>query len=527
MATDSKILREYLVALGFKVETSQWDKFDKGLVKSDKLALALGKTLGTLPITAATMVTLFARSMEKLYYSSKYAESTAENLQTLEYGARQVGLEGGRATMALKNMTAAIRSNPGLEGLLNQLGVQVKGRDKADVLLDLVGALKTMPMAVGSRVASLFGMDQETLFMLENSLDKLKEMRAQRKDMADEMGLDADKAAEVGVEYMRLWREVTERAGMFGQILSITLLPYVKELVSESDKLLITWAKIVKDLQGPGGADRFWKKIQEGLTGKVDGDRVELSADAKRRLGQPEKDQGPIAPEGDFGVTKAMRLFQKWQQSRKGANPYAPRVATDIDAVDAVGDMSDFKGRSNEGAGDTSSGGEDSNAWDPQQHLRDLEKMYKLPAGILDRMWLRESSRGKNMLSPKGAKGHFGFMPATAAQYGIFGKENDFNASSAAAARKMSDLLKEYNGDLVKATAAYNWGDGNLNKYGLGGMHKETRDYVQAVAGPSIQQKTDIHVYGSGDPEKTARLVSEEQRTVNADILRNNSPKVR
>jgi hypothetical protein len=528
MATDSKILREYLVALGFKVQRSEWNKLDTGLIKTDKIALGLGKTLLSAASSATAMVTLFARSMEKLYYSSKYAETTAENLQTLEYGARQIGLEGGRATMALKNMTAAMRANPGLKGLLDSLGVKSEGRDKSDVLLDLVGALKKMPASVGMRYAGLFGIDQETLFYLENGLDKLKEMREQRKQMADDMGLDADKAAETGVEYMRMWREVTERAGMFGQVILGALLPYTRELVSETDKLLIKWAHIVGDMQKPGGNDRFMKKLREGLGMEEPGEgRVTLSADAKRRLGLPEKE----LPFGDLTGRKGVgipRLIQDWQKWRDRKGSYGLRPATDVDAVDAAQDLDDFKGKQapSSDAGDTDPGGVDEPGWDPQQHLRDLEKKYKLPAGLLDRVWNRESSRGKNMLSPAGAKGHFGFMPKTASEYGIFGKENDFTASSEAAARKYSDLLRQYNGDVRKAAAAYNLGDGKLARYGMSNLPAETRGYVDAVAG-GINQTNNFHIYGSGDAQKTADLVMEEQRTANSDIVRNNSPRVR
>ncbi len=111
-----------------------------------------------------------------------------------------------------------------------------------------------------------------------------------------------------------------------------------------------------------------------------------------------------------------------------------------------------------------------------------LEAQYKLPSGLLDSVWSAESGRGTNMLSPKGAKGHFGFMDPTAAQYGLT-DPNDLNASATAAARMYSDLLKANGGDLNKALAAYNWGQGNLNKSGLSGAPAETQDYIAKVEG--------------------------------------------
>lgn len=115
-----------------------------------------------------------------------------------------------------------------------------------------------------------------------------------------------------------------------------------------------------------------------------------------------------------------------------------------------------------------------------QQRLGELEVKYGLPKGLLDTIWETESSRGKKMMSSAGAEGHFQFMPATAKEYGLK-DPYDFNESSDAAARKLRDLLKQYGGDLAKASAAYNWGQGNLDKKGLTNAPKETRDYVAKV----------------------------------------------
>ncbi|MDN7762983.1 MULTISPECIES: lytic transglycosylase domain-containing protein [Burkholderia cepacia complex] len=109
-----------------------------------------------------------------------------------------------------------------------------------------------------------------------------------------------------------------------------------------------------------------------------------------------------------------------------------------------------------------------------------LEAQYRLPRGLLDSVWTVESGRGANMLSPAGAMGHFQFMPATAKQYGL-ADPNNLQQSATAAARMYSDLLKANGGDLDRALAGYNWGQGNLNRAGLGAAPNETRKYIAAV----------------------------------------------
>ena len=90
------------------------------------------------------------------------------------------------------------------------------------------------------------------------------------------------------------------------------------------------------------------------------------------------------------------------------------------------------------------------------------------------------------MLSPKGAQGHFQFMPATAKQYGLT-DPGDLNQSATAAARMFSDLMKQTGGDVSKALAGYNWGIGNVQSKGMDSAPAETRNYIQKVTANMAQ----------------------------------------
>ncbi|AHM72080.1 lytic transglycosylase domain-containing protein [Yersinia hibernica] len=118
-----------------------------------------------------------------------------------------------------------------------------------------------------------------------------------------------------------------------------------------------------------------------------------------------------------------------------------------------------------------------------QARLKQLELQYNLPSTLLDRVYLNESNRGKNLLSPKGAEGPFQFMPATGRDYGLntTADRMDFNKSSEAAAKYLADLLKDFDGDVNQAVASYNWGQGNVKKHGLGKAPAETRNYLQKI----------------------------------------------
>lgn len=133
------------------------------------------------------------------------------------------------------------------------------------------------------------------------------------------------------------------------------------------------------------------------------------------------------------------------------------------------------------------------------------EVYHRLPEGLLDAIWQRESARGRRMgPSSAGARGHFQFMPETGREYGLqvdprTGRDDflDLGKSSAAAGAFVTDLLVRFRGDLAKAVAGYNWGaayveravrDHGENWRNDPRLPQETRAYLAAVVDPLIER---------------------------------------
>ncbi|HCB0645329.1 TPA: lytic transglycosylase domain-containing protein [Klebsiella variicola subsp. variicola] len=151
-----------------------------------------------------------------------------------------------------------------------------------------------------------------------------------------------------------------------------------------------------------------------------------------------------------------------------------------------------------------------------------LEALYNLPAGLLRSVALTESGGDQFAVSGAGAKGMFQFMPGTARDMGLRGNDVfDPMKSAEAAARYLSMLLQKNGGDLGKTLASYNWGLGNVQKYGMALMPGETRQYIPKVlsnmpgSGATLNQETNIHIHGVNNPREAANLVVERQNTVN------------
>jgi soluble lytic murein transglycosylase-like protein len=136
------------------------------------------------------------------------------------------------------------------------------------------------------------------------------------------------------------------------------------------------------------------------------------------------------------------------------------------------------------------------------------ERQHGLPQNLLQNIWTVESGRGQSMLGPvtrsgERARGHFQFMPRTGAQYGLRSDEdfNDLGRSSVAAGRYMRDLIEWFKGDLRAATAAYNYGPGNVGKLmGEKGdkweqfLPAETRAYLDKVFGSRAPTQVQVRI---------------------------------
>lgn len=113
--------------------------------------------------------------------------------------------------------------------------------------------------------------------------------------------------------------------------------------------------------------------------------------------------------------------------------------------------------------------------------IDDAARQYAIDPALLRAVIHAESAFNPNALSDKGAQGLMQLMPGTASDLGV---ANPFDAGQniRGGAHYLSSLLKQFGGDERRATAAYNAGPKNVQKYGDVPPFDETRVYVQRVA---------------------------------------------
>jgi soluble lytic murein transglycosylase-like protein len=106
--------------------------------------------------------------------------------------------------------------------------------------------------------------------------------------------------------------------------------------------------------------------------------------------------------------------------------------------------------------------------------------MTGMDPNVLRAVAYKESSYNPTATNPSGAQGLFQFMPKTAQSLGV--NPFDINSAAAGAATYLRNLRNQFGGNMQQALAAYNWGPGNLAKYGMNALPSETQDYVQKIS---------------------------------------------
>ncbi|HON77965.1 MAG TPA: lytic transglycosylase domain-containing protein [Spirochaetota bacterium] len=115
-----------------------------------------------------------------------------------------------------------------------------------------------------------------------------------------------------------------------------------------------------------------------------------------------------------------------------------------------------------------------------QTMAREYANANRVPAGLVNAIIETESSYNPSAVSPRGAMGLMQLMPATARQLGV---ENPFmpEENVRGGVQLIRQLLDRYNGDYRKALAAYNAGEGAVDRHNGVPPYSETQNYVNRV----------------------------------------------
>ena len=107
-------------------------------------------------------------------------------------------------------------------------------------------------------------------------------------------------------------------------------------------------------------------------------------------------------------------------------------------------------------------------------------KRYGVDSNLIKAVMAVESCYNNNAQSPKSAQGLMQLIPATAERFGVT-NSYDADQNIRGGTKYLKVLTKRFKGNLINTLAAYNAGEGTVDKYKGVPPYKETQRYVKKV----------------------------------------------
>lgn len=291
---NAETIKDFLISLGFDIDEAGGRKFESVVSGVTMNAIKMGAAVEAAALTVVGFTTKIASGLDRLYWQSQRTGATANNIRAIGYAFSQAGgsVEGFNGT--LDNLARFLRSTPGAEGFLRNLGVQTRDaagnlRDTAQ-LVTLVGdKLAKMPYYRANQYAQILGIDESTLLAMRRGV---KGFTSDYQSMLQATGFDSQKAAEQSNKFMTQMRGLTNlfgimrdkiggnlAGGLTGNLESFrknillnfpkiegTITAVLKKVLSLADSIMTL---VYRGVQGAGDLMRWWDRLDDKTKGLI------------------------------------------------------------------------------------------------------------------------------------------------------------------------------------------------------------------------------------------------------------------
>lgn len=213
---NAETIKEFLVSLGFQVDSSGERKFNAVLAGVTANAIKMGVAVEAAALSVVAYTAKIASGLDTLYWASQRTGATVQGIKAIGYAVSQVGGSADAARGSLESLARFVRNNPGAEGFLNRLGVQTRDasgnmRDMSAIFTGVGQKLSSMPYYRANQYASMLGIDENTLMAMRRGIGGFT---GQYSAMAKVIGFNADQAAASSNRFMTSLRSFGEMASM-------------------------------------------------------------------------------------------------------------------------------------------------------------------------------------------------------------------------------------------------------------------------------------------------------------------------
>jgi soluble lytic murein transglycosylase-like protein len=456
-------------------------------------AAALGVTLTTGAL--ANFIRNTASATAEQNRLALAAGISIERYRGMAEALEELGVSASTAQSSLSGVAEEVtrmQTQPGaqsnLKRLLNFLGLSPFGADGTpkgpdQILVEIARAFqqKNLTPALQASYMQLGGLSPDLLYAMRNPDLLEAKFRAARGRGASQAEAD---------EYQKLTTAITTLRHEFDAISNVLLVKFVPGLTR-----WVEWLTDIVDLTGGKLTLEQVKARQQAreLAAAPPGHREGVAAaqaDQQMSLIRPPK-WLPWYRTAEANLNMNVEGFNRGDIRRRLQelilHGISPDAATRL--VQAELDAGGLKfGTFPAGAATTGQQGRQ-----PLVPFSQTEQTHHLPAGLLASVYEQETGSGRDIsTSSAGAEGWFQIMPETQRRFGVTDPMNLDDATEGAA-KYLEWLLAHYNGDIEKAVAGYNAGEGNVDnaiaeaaKYGgdwRTRLKPETQRYMREVPG--------------------------------------------
>jgi len=182
------------------------------------------------------------------------------------------------------------------------------------------------------------------------------------------------------------------------------------------------------------------------------------------------------APDGSVAIVNQRQAGMTCRRERSTPRPEAP--SPEVVRAASAYPMPQFTPPAGQVAPPAPAGGDRYTRYDA--YIEEAARLFQLPVPFIRAVVKVESDFHHTATSRVGAMGLMQLMPGTARSMGVM-NPFDPRQNILGGARYLRVLANMFRGDLVLTVAAYNAGEGAVQRYGGVPPYDETRRYVQRV----------------------------------------------
>lgn len=524
----AETIKEFLVSLGFKTDSSSINKFKSGIADATKAVAVLGAALVATNALVFGFVKNVAKTYESLGLLSKRINVSVKTIQEFGYVASLTGSSVEAANSSLENLSRVVgEAARGIgrgAATFKALGLSAKKQNgelktTEEILTEISKKVKDVSVHEKTAILSKLGIDPSLVGALT---EDVSELRDEFNKLYADVEIDSEKAGEASIAFMD---SITRLSFVFNKLKESIALKFIPELkngidllrrlmIDNSKKIIETISPILKSLldltqaffilvrrvgEGAGKLIDVFKSINNatgGWAGYI------LAAVAAWKLLNIAFLASPIGRLILFGLTLAL-LIDDFLTFNEGGNAAINWGSTLNKVLLAIG-VSLVALRVATLAVNAAL------ALTPLGRVIAGITAISLAATVLIKNW----QKVKDWFAPFFNWMYTGFEKIAGIVNGVVDAvKGTFGVDDTGDAKNARD-------NFAQSTR-------RLSSFGSIGSTPLTSGVSNSSVKQSINQDVKITVNGANSPEETGRIIYDEQSRINADLIRNSAGVVR